>query len=207
MNEGGFRGSVFGGFNRGDVAAYITSVSKQLNESKAEGLRLKEENAELNKKLEDLTARVSVLEAENEELKSQNESLSSEKAEAGTLKEAAEALRAELDANAKALSEYELIKDRLSLVEVEACKRAQEIEAAANQKYQRVMETIGGIITSLKTEYEEIRSGTEITAAHLCGEMNRMEKRIELVSSVLGKTADDFDELEKFIKTKSSESK
>jgi molybdopterin synthase catalytic subunit len=84
-------------------------------------------------------------------------------------------------------------------MEIEACRRAEEIEAEGRAQYNKMMEKISAVVASLKSEYEQIRSGTAVTAAHLCGEMNRMGERIELVNLVLDKTAKGFDELDGLI--------
>ncbi len=193
MDVGGFRSSMFGGFNRSDVAAYITAMSKELNEYKAECERLKAEKKELLSKIDFLSDQVSGLMRENDEISRQSENVEA-------LKARIEALKAKVDEDAKTIETFNKLKGRLSSLEVEACKRAQEIEAAATEKYERIMSKLMNTIAALKIEYEDIRCGTEITAAHLRGEISNIDKRIGLVSSVLDKTANDFNELEKFVK-------
>jgi len=203
--NGNFRGSVFGGFNRKDVAAYIGKVARETNDYKEECSKLKTENKELLSRLEALTHELTELDAKNEELKGEIERLEAQSEETDCLKDTIAALQAKIDGDAEIISSYEKMKGRLSELEVEALKRAQEIEARAMSEYERIMDRVGSIITSLKSEYEEIRSGTEITAAHLRGEMNRMGERIGLVNSVLEKTAGDLDSLNNLIAKKDEE--
>lgn len=199
MNEGNFRGSAFGGFNRKDVVEYIGGMAKELNDLKTERDSLKKENDEIKLTLGELTRKNDSLEGEAQALKTERDKLKTELAAASAYKKTAEELRTKLDENMKTVSSYEQIKGRLSTMEVEACKRAEEIENEARVQYDKTMEKISAVVASLKNEYEQIRSGTAVTAAHLCGEMNRMGERIELVNLVLEKTAKGFEELDEFI--------
>jgi len=203
--NGNFRGSVFGGFNRRDVAAYISKVARETNDYKEECSKLSAENEELKTRLEEQTCRLSELNAKNEELRSEIERLEAQSEETDCLKDTIAAMQAKIDGDAEIISGYEKMKSRLSELEVEALKRAQDIETRAMSEYKRIMDRVGEIITSLKSEYEEIRSGTEVTAAHLRGEMNRMGERISLVNSVLEKTAGDFESLDSLIPKKDKE--
>ena len=192
---GNFRGKVFGGFNRKDVAAYIARVARETNEHKEQCAKLNTENKGLSSRLEELTRQLSELNAENQELRDQVEKLEAQCEENGVLKDTIAAMQAKIDGDAEIISGYDKMRSRLSELEVEALKRAQEIEARAMSEYERIMDRVGEIINSLKSEYEEIRSGTEVTAAHLRGEISRMGERISLVNSVFEKTADDLDSL------------
>lgn len=203
--NGNFRGRVFGGFDRKDVAAYISKVARETNDYKEECAKLRCENRELSSGIEGLTGQISALNAKNEELKSEIERLEARSEETDCLKDTIAAMQAKIDGDAEIISGYEKMKGRLSELEVEALKRAQDIETRAMSEYKRIMDKVGEIITSLKSEYEEIRSGTEVTAAHLRGEMNRMGERISLVNSVLEKTAGDFDSLDSLIPKKDKE--
>ncbi|HHU05454.1 MAG TPA: hypothetical protein GXZ65_03095 [Clostridiales bacterium] len=199
-NNRKFRGSLFGGFNRKDVAAYISKLAREANEFKEECSKLKTENSELKIKIEELTRQVSELGAQNEELNGELERLKAQCEENGRLKETIASMQARIDSDAEIISGYDRMKRKLSELEVEALKRAQEIEARAMSEYERIMNRVGEIIASLKNEYEEIRAGTEVTAAHLRGEINRMGERISLVNTVLEKTADDLESLDCLIK-------
>ncbi len=199
MSEGNFRGSVFGGFNRKDVVDYISNTAKESNNLKNERDSLKAENEEIKSRLVALVTQNICLAQENKELNNAIQKLNAEVKEMEALRNTVAELQAKLDENLKILSSYEQIRGRLSQMEIEACKRAQEIEDEARARYDKIMDRISGVIASLRSEYEQIRSGTAVTAAHLCGEMNRMGERIELVNLVLEKTAKGFDELDEFI--------
>ncbi len=199
MSEGNFRGSAFGGFNRKDVVEYISNMAKESNDLKAQRDALKAENETLKARLEELSAQNDALASEKEELSTQIEKLKAELEDAEALKVTVAELQAKLDENSKTVSSYEQIKGRLSTMEIEACKRAEEIEAEGRAQYNKMMDKVSAVVASLKNEYEQIRSGTAVTAAHLCGEMNRMGERIELVNLVLEKTAKGFDELDGLI--------
>lgn len=202
---GSFRGKVFGGFNRKDVAAYIAKVAREANEYKEQCAKLTTENKDISSRLEELTRQLSELNAENQEHRAEIERLEAQSEETDLLKETIAAMQAKIDDDSEIISGYEKMRGRLSELEVEALKRAQEIESRAMYEYERIMDRVGEIITSLKSEYEEIRSGTEVTAAHLRGEISRMGERISLVNSVFEKTADDLDNLDSLIIKKDKE--
>ena len=142
-SNGKFRGSLFGGFNRKDVAVYIGKVGKETNEYKEECAKLKEENRELKSKVDELTRQISELSAQNEELNGEVETLRVKCEEQDRLKETVAAMQARIDSDAETIAGYEKMKDKLSELEVEALKRAQQIETRAMSEYERIMNRVG----------------------------------------------------------------
>jgi len=134
-NTGKFRGSLIGGFNRKDVAAYIGKVARELSEYKEKSEKLGAENKELKTEVEELTRRVTELSAQNEELKSELDLLRGTSEENERLKETIASMQARIDSDAETIAGYEKMKSKLSELEVEALKRAQEIEASAMAEY------------------------------------------------------------------------
>lgn len=189
MADKKFRSSLFGGFNRDDVVKYIEKSSEKTAEYRADSI-----------KYHDLLASNRELQASYDELKAQYEALSSEAEglRASLAEKEAElaALTARYNEAQTAADEYATTKERLAAIEVNATRRAVEIERAAEEKAAGVAEKCSEGLARLKSEYVSASQDAESTAAHLLSEVERISGRLTSLSSMLADSAEAFSDLE-----------
>ena len=136
--KGNFRSSVFGGFNRQDVANYIEKLSAERN-------RYKEESADLRDKADGLEDTVEQLKAQIEELENQAAELKAQldEANAQVIKFKEPIIKAvdTFDEVTLALNEFK------SAFEADA-KSAADLSAAASDSITKLCEYVGSIPVS-----------------------------------------------------------
>ena len=189
MSEKKFRSSLFGGFNRDDVVKYIEKASEKTAEYRADSVRY-HELVLANQKLQD---KFSVLQNEFNELSAEADRLRSELQ--GSYAEVEE-LRARLEPAETAAAEYAATKDRLAAMEIDAARRAAEIEREAKEKAEAVAEKCARGLDKLKAEYVSASEDAESTAAHLLSEAERISRRMTTLSAMLADSADAFSGLD-----------
>ncbi len=189
MADKKFRSSLFGGFNRDDVVKYIEKASEKTAEYRADSIKYHDlllSNNELQASYDTLREEHEALCAEAEELRA---ALSEKEAELAALKEQLAEKQAVAD-------EYTATKERLAAIEIEATKRAVEIEHAAEEKAAEVAEKCSQGLAKLKSEYLSASEDAEATAAHLLSETERISGRLNSLSTMLSDNAEAFSELE-----------
>ena len=183
-NTNPLRGSLFGGFNKKDVAAYIEEMAKtnaaNLEETEALRARCLEMEEQLGR-LEAMREERDSARAAGDELTEQLKSLQQSMAR---LEEENRTLRREL-AEAKASSEaYEQAKERLAAMEVDSAKRAGEIEKEARGKADEIEKHSREAVNEVNFSLENIRRETL-----------RMKDRLRSQIIALETSVDDFSTL------------
>lgn len=143
-NTGTFR-SALNGFNREDVAAYLEKSAERYNALKEEKIQLKKQVAELEEQLREqggsrsraseLSVKVSMQEQELASLRAEVAELRTENAELNLRVKEAENRAFE---NADKVTEYESLCQRLATLELDASRRAVEIERSAETHAQEL---------------------------------------------------------------------
>ena len=223
MSSESFRGSLFGGFNRDDVASFISSMSIELNVCKTECEGLKTERKALKSEIETLSAQNSELKKEKEGRELKSAETDALKANVAELQAYIAGMQAKMEEDARAIEAFNRLKSKLSVMEFEACKRAQDIETEASKraqeieteasrraqdietvvvdKYARIMGKLTNIIDSLRLEYEEIHTSPENAVdSPVVFTLNAGSVAEESASKPSSHTEGSFFELEKMLK-------
>lgn len=190
-NEQQFRSAAFGGFNKQDVLSYIEStnkthsaaleaIKKELDEVKAAKAALEGEKTELSAKLEststELEEAASTLEWANAEMEKKNARLAELEGENTALRDKVKALEPDADA-------FRKVKDRTAGIELEAHCRAQAAEAAAQEHIKKAKAELEQWMLKLQSGYDRLRTDVDATVSHANGELERVGKTLEGISS------------------------
>lgn len=167
-NEKPIRGTLFGGFNKKDVAAYIEEVSRRTNEYKAENDRLLE-NSYVVDAYASLQVEHEALIAELSQLKAENTRLAEEKT----------ALAAELDAIKADTEAYKAAREHLVALELDANRRAIELERSAKEKADRMLKDAGENAAEFQATLESIRRDALRMKENLHAQMTGIESSID----------------------------
>ena len=167
-NEKPIRGALFGGFNKKDVAAYIEEMSRRTNEYKAENERLLENSyvvdayASLQEEHEALAAELEALKAENTRLAEENAALAAE----------LESIKADSEA-------YKAAREQLVALELDANRRAIELERTAKAKADSILGTGGESVAELQATMESIRRDALRMKENLHAQITGIESSID----------------------------
>lgn len=193
-----FRTAALGGFVKQDVLDYIEKANK---EHEAKVAQLQKESAAVEEERDQLRERSGSAESRLVELSGQVQQLTGELAERGAELEKVQAelaaqtrertaLEEQLDALKKQLSKaeqsaraYESIKDRTAGIELDAHCRAQSIEAEAMVQVGKAKEELEQWVYRVQAGYDRMRSDIEATIAHTSGELERVRKSMEGLTS------------------------
>ncbi len=167
-NQKPIRGALFGGFNKKDVAAYIEEISKRSNEYKDENDRLRE-SSYAKEALEALQADFDALTADLEDLRAENERLREENAAA-----AAELKSLRADAEA-----YKAAREQLVALELDANRRAIELEREAKVNADRIIADAGRSAAELRAALDSIRRDALRMKEGLHAQMTGIESSID----------------------------
>lgn len=221
MTDHQFRNAMFGGFNRQDVLAFLTSSAEKNNEE----LAARQERCEgLEKDLEASRAEAAALKAqleqttrEREEFKHQAEQLTIEIARVSTADQAKaaelEKKNAELDAARSELEQlremlgkiapdaeaYAAIKERTAGMELEAHRRAQSVEARAKimagdlqRQMEQWMAKVEKQYAGLKTEVEASVERANQQILAASGSLSSINTLLEEQQSALKSVVDSY---------------
>lgn len=156
--------------------AAARKASEQLSGEKAAAEKRAEEFAARNGELsENLSACAASLEKTKEELA--RRSAEAEQA-AGQLAGLEERL-AKAEPSAAA---YESVKDRTAGIELEAHRRAQEIENAAREQVKKTKAELEGWMVKIQAGYDRLRTDVDATISHAAGELERVARSLGGVS-------------------------
>lgn len=151
------RGTLFGGFNKKDVAVYIEELSRKSGEYKAESEQLRERCDELEtlkqttdelqddfdnaqRELDDANAEIEQLKADNARLQEENDALTAE----------LETLKADMEA-------YKAAREQLVTLELDANRRALELERDAKATADKILAEARDSVIGLQDSLESIR--------------------------------------------------
>ena len=194
-----FRGCAFGGFNRQDVMDYIERTAKEHAEQ-VENLQqalgaAEDSRGELEAKLAEAGQREERYTKENEELKQglSEKTAALEAARADLERKSSALVRAEeslalLRQQVKELSpaaeSYRQIKERTATIELEAHRRAQGILDDANVQSGEKRAEVEGWLRRVQSAYDRLRTDLDATLCHTAGELERVCRAMEELSTV-----------------------
>ena len=173
------RGSIFGGFNKKDVAGYIEEISKRSGEYQAENEQLKERCFELEsyqqefeglqRDFDTMLAQLEEANSELEQLRSDNTRLETENA----------SLSAQLAAAKEDAEVYNAAKERLAALEVEASRRSLELERSAKANADKILCDAGSCVAEIQASLESIRRDALRMKDNLAGQLASIESGID----------------------------
>ena len=183
-NTNPLRGSLFGGFNKKDVAAYIEEMAKtnaaNLEETEALRARCLEMEEQLGR-LEAMREERDNARAASDKLTAQLKRLQQSMAK---LEADNQALRRELTEARASSDAYEQAKERLAALEVDSAKRAGEIEKEARGRANEIEKHSREAVDEVNFSLENIRRETL-----------RMKDRLRSQIIALETSVDDFSTL------------
>lgn len=178
-NQKPIRGSLFGGFNKKDVAGYIEELSRKSGEYRTENEQLKERCTELEACLQELESLQADFDAMLAQLEEANAELEELRADKSRLEEENASLSAEL-ASAKAEYEvYNTAKERLAALEVEASRRSLELERSAKSNAEKIRSDAVDSVVEMQAALESIRRDTMRMKDNLRAQITGLESSID----------------------------
>lgn len=144
------RGSLFGGFNKKDVADYIEDISKRYTDVLNENEQLRSRCEELEKYMQsnkELQDELDLKTIELDDVATENNRLAEENA-------ALAARVAELNED---IGAYNAAKERLAALEVEASRRAIELQREANNAADAIRSDASTAVAEIRAALESIR--------------------------------------------------
>ena len=187
-----FKSVTFGGFAKEDVINYIEQASR---EAAAVQEKLQQENDGLREQVRGLTAGTAELEARVEALSAEKQRLEAALARETAARQALEPLKPEaerLAAEAERLrpdaEAYAQFRERIGAIECEARKRAADLEAETAERMGRVAE-------AFRAQYQTLMSTFDATAAHVTGELRKVEVNLSQLPRAMDRAGAEWKEL------------
>lgn len=196
-----FRSATFGGFNRQDVLNYLEKSARdeakrqeelaaKAKQASQEAERCRTALSEEKAKLDSLTADNAALRRELEQVKAelaaQREENSKKAAQLTGLEGELAAVRGKLSALEPDAMAYAAVKDRTAGVELEAHRRAKEIQAQAEEQAQELRRQMGQWFKQVEKQYDALRGEVESTVAYAAEQLGKAGAGLEQVVSVMG---------------------
>lgn len=202
-----FRSAAIGGFNKQDVLDFLEAQAKQtaqaqqelqgrLEESERQGESLRRELDEANRQLEAVRRALEEAGQTQEELAGQleraNEAASGSRQEAsrlaGELEQARrerDEMRAQRDAVWPDAQAYIELKERTAGVELEAHRRAQAIQAKAEEDAQKARRQVEQWLKRMGREYDALCTQVETTVSHAASELEKAGAGLERLNELM----------------------
>ena len=189
-----FRTSAFGGFHKQDVLSYIETsgrehaarveeLQKELDEARKAKANLEEEKAAAAERERELSDRVDqlseALEARSKALEDAREDQERKGKRIAELEAELTGLRDRLAKAEPSAAAYERIKNRTAGVELDAHRRAQEIEDAAREQVKKTRAELEQWIYRVQAGYDRLRTDVDATISHASGELERVRKSLD----------------------------
>ena len=156
-NQKPIRGTLFGGFNKKDVAGYIEELSKKSGEYKAESEQLRERCDELETYSQTIGELQDCFDNTKRELDDAYAEIEQLKAEIARLKDENTALSSELESIKTDAETYKVAREQLVTLELDANRRAVELERDAKANADRVLAEARDSVIGLQSSLESIR--------------------------------------------------
>lgn len=207
MENTSFKNSLFGGFNRQDVIDYIESASRKNSETvaalesevatlKDECEALRKERDELSEKLAELNEKLAALTEERDELAcSLGEAKSLGESFAAGLEEANASLSAaneELALLRPQAEEYTKVKEHISGIELDAKRRADEIESATRTR-------LTVFLGDVQQQYNSLVTAANTAATHASAELRKLEVTLSQLPLAFDAGKVELEKLEKSV--------
>ncbi len=195
----GFRGTIFGGFNKEDVLKYIEQTDtkyyteteelrRQLSETQTALSELREQNETLTGKNAELLERLGEMTLDTEKIRNQLDEIengfNSQTAEIEAQSIRASNLAAENDRlteeNAKLSAkcgEYAASKDKIAEMELSAYRRAKQIEEEAEAELQKLRQQSLDMIEQVKRQLDTTKENYRTVLARSQQESAEMQRR------------------------------
>ena len=192
MENNTFKTVTFGGFAKQDVIDYI---EKNARDSAAAQEKLQQENEELRTEVETLRLQVTGLKSRLDALNAESARLSAEleketqrrrelePLEPETARLAGEVERLRPDAEA-----YAQFRERIGAIECEARKRAADLESATVTRLE-------GMVAQFREKYQELAAMFDSTAAHVTGELRKVEVNLAQLPRAMDQAGVELGEL------------
>ena len=175
MDNYSIKSVAFGGFDKQDVIHYIEKTAQEAAEVQK---KMQEENDDLQAKVAAMEQEVAALRMRLGKLSVQKDSLQAELEQERSARQALEPLKpleaevARLQAEADALrpdaEAYAQFRERIGSIECEAHKRAADLETATAVRLRKTVDLF-------REQYQTLMSTFEATAAHVNGELRKVE--------------------------------
>ena len=218
----GFRGAVFGGFNREDVMLYIRKTDekyfaeteelrRQLSEAqtamgelRAQNEELTEKNAELLERLGEMTLDADKIRAKLDEIERgftlQTTEIETQNARAQSLAAENDRLTAENNALSEKCGEYDASKRKIAEMELSAYRRAKQIEEDAKNELQKLrrqslemIEQVKRQLDTTKENYRSVLARSQQESAEMARKAGEVLGEIDRISASLGSKAENGD--------------
>lgn len=178
-NQKPIRASLFGGFNKKDVAGYIEELSKKSGEYKAESEQLRERCSELETYQQELDSLQSDFDTVTAQLEEANAELEQLRAEKARLEDENASLSAALAAAKEDAEVYNAAKERLAALEVEASRRSLELERDAKSAADKILSDAGDSVVELQASLESIRRDAVRMKDNLRAQLTGLESSLD----------------------------
>lgn len=195
MSQYAIKSVTFGGFDKQDVIRYIEQAAETANaaqkELQAQNDALRTENEALQASIETLTGELAARKSELEALSSDHAKLEEALARESTQRQELEALKA-VAADAERLrpdaEAYAQFRERIGAIECEARKRASDLELAAVMQLQETVDRF-------REQYQTLMSTFETAAAHVNGELRKVEVNLTQLPRTMDQAGVELNEL------------
>lgn len=193
MENNTFKSVTFGGFAKQDVIDYIEKTARE-NATVQEKLQqenegLQSSNTMLNQQVEELKNQVDALMAETEQLRRELDRERTVRLEVEPCKDEAARLAAEVERLRPDAEAYAQFREQIGAIECEARKRAADLESATVSRLEYVANAFRGQYQSLMTAFES-------TAAHVSGELRKVEVNLAQLPRAMDQAGAELKELE-----------
>ena len=201
-----FKNSLFGGFNRDDVLAYIESFSKQSEQEKS---ALRAENEKIKAQLDELTRANQELTAQKEEALS---NLAGMEEELQTVQSEAEAQRDIVDGAGRAAAElqafrakvaeleeiaelYKKDKNNVASIELMAYRRAQDIEKKAKNHAEKILTGLSEVTNGVVSRYDGLKTDISSGLSHAIKEIDAIRAQMQDIGRLFEESNAKLEEL------------
>ena len=196
MENNSFKSNVFGGFNRQDVINYIEKSAKESRElidsMEAAKKALQEENSSMQAELSALREEHAALQVEKDALQQEVTSLRQAAQELEAAKAELVRLQQQLAEAQPLAEEYSRAKDSIGTFEIEARKRADELELTTKKQLLVLM-------NDLTAQYQGICSAMDGTVQHIGNELRNASTALSQLPIAFNKLSNDLEELKKSV--------
>lgn len=196
MENNTFKSVTFGGFDKQDVIRYIEQTARESAQLQE---KLQQENDGLRAEVETISAREEALRTELEALTGERDRIRMELERASAAQAALELLKDEM-AHLMAETEqlrpdaeaYAQFRERIGAIECEARKRAADLETATQACLRQVTE-------SFRAQYQTLMNTFDATAAHVTGELRKVEVNLMQLPRAMDCPGAQLKELERLL--------
>lgn len=192
MENNTFRSVAFGGFAKDDVIQYIEQAAREaatLQENlEKENDGLKSANTALNEQIAALQAQADALTLENKQLQADLQEERTQRQNLEPCKLEQERLAAEAETLRPDAAAYAQFRERIGAIECEARKRAADLESSTIAKLEQVVRTF-------RAQYQELTTTFDATAAHVTGELRKVEVNLAQLPRALDQAGTELEEL------------